>query len=270
MTSQHWICLTCGVRYPQAVDPPPHCPICEDERQFVRPGGQAWTTAAELAATHRNVLQEEEPGVWSIRTEPTFGIGQRAFLVQTAEGNLLCDSISLVDTETVQRIRELGGVGAIAVSHPHYYSSMAAWSEAFGGAPIWIHADDREWVMEPSHRIHFWTGERADLFGGISLLRSGGHFAGYQVGVWPSGAGGKGVLFAGDQPQVCLDGKWVTFMYSYPNWIPFGPSTIQRIAGSMDGVEFDRLYGAFGRHLLSDAKLVIARSVERYVRAIAD
>jgi len=270
MTTHQWVCVTCGVQYPPAPSPPAHCPICEDERQYIRPGGQAWTSTAELAAGHRNLFSEEEPCVWSIRTDPPFGIGQRAYLVQTPEGNLLWDSVSLVDAETVEAVRALGGIRAIAVSHPHYYSSMAAWSGAFDDAPIWIHADDRQWIMEPSPSIHFWTGERLDVFGGISLLRSGGHFAGYQVGVWPSGANGRGVLFAGDQPQVCLDGKWVSFMYSYPNWIPFGRATVQRIVKSLEPVEFDRLYGAFGRHLVTGAKAVIARSADRYLRAIAD
>ena len=29
----------------------------------------------------------------------------------------------------------MGGLKAIAISHPHYYSSMVEWSRAFGGVP---------------------------------------------------------------------------------------------------------------------------------------
>ena len=30
-------------------------------------------------------------------------------------------------------MNELGGIAAIAISHPHYYTSMVEWSRAFGG-----------------------------------------------------------------------------------------------------------------------------------------
>ena len=70
--------------------------------------------------------------MWGIGTEPKFAIGQRALLVPGAGGNLLWDCISLLDDETVAAVDDLGGLSAIAISHPHFYSSMMAWSEAFG------------------------------------------------------------------------------------------------------------------------------------------
>ena len=192
-----------------------------------------------------------------------------AYLIQTGEGNLLWDSISLVNEESVAKMRELGGVRAIAVSHPHYYSAMADWSAAFGDVPVYVHEDDRQWIAQPCAGLRFWSGETTELFGGVRLVRSGGHFAGYQVALWPDGANGAGALFAGDQPQVCLDKRWVTFMYSYPNWIPLNGTQVKRITASLEGLVFDRLYGAFGRNIVHGAKDVIARSEERYLRAIA-
>ena len=35
-----WICATCAVEYPDSDEPPTMCPICSDERQYVRPSGQ--------------------------------------------------------------------------------------------------------------------------------------------------------------------------------------------------------------------------------------
>jgi hypothetical protein len=266
---QYWICVTCGTQFEASEKPPAACPVCEDDRQYVPAGGQAWTTADELRSTHRNVIEQQEPGVWAIHTEPRFGIGQYAYLVATPDGNLLWDCLTLLDDETVRAIRELGGLRAIAVSHPHYYGSMADWSAAFEGAPIHIHFADRNWVRRASGTLDFWAGESVELFGGIRLVRCGGHFDGYQVAHWPAGAGGAGVLFAGDQPQVCMDGKWVTFMYSYPNWIPFDEATVHWIAASLSPLRFGRLYGAFGRNLMSGAKEVVDRSVQRYLAAIA-
>jgi hypothetical protein len=266
--STNWICVTCGVAYPASSTPPAHCPICEDSRQYVGAHGQEWTTIERLRETHRNEMRDEEPGVGSIHTEQPFAIGQRAFLVETGEGNLLWDGVTLIDDESVEWMRRRGGVRAIAISHPHYYSSMRAWSEAFDNCPIWIHEDERRWVVSDGPQVRYWSGETQSLFGGLTLVRCGGHFDGYQVLHWPAGAGGKGVIFAGDQPQVCMDRRWVSFMYSYPNMIPFDATTIRRITRPLEPLAFDRLYGAFGRHVLEDAKPVIARSRDRYLRAI--
>lgn len=40
----------------------------------------------------------------------------------TEHGNILWDMISYLSAETEKRIKDLGGIQAIAISHPHYYS----------------------------------------------------------------------------------------------------------------------------------------------------
>jgi rubrerythrin len=45
-----FLCLQCGVQFAATETPPEHCPICEDERQYVRWEGQAWITP-QLAST---------------------------------------------------------------------------------------------------------------------------------------------------------------------------------------------------------------------------
>ena len=77
------ICVTCGTQFPPADHPPQHCPICEDERQYVGLDGQEWTTSEELRRTHKNEIRREELCLWGIRTEPSFAIGQRALIVRT-------------------------------------------------------------------------------------------------------------------------------------------------------------------------------------------
>jgi len=245
-----------------------------DERQYVGVNGQQWTTLVQLRMTHSNTLREEEPNLHSINCAPSFGIGQRAFVVQTPAGNLLWDCLALIDDATIARVNELGGLRAIAISHPHYYTTMIEWSRAFGGVPILLHEDDRSWVMRPDPCIEYWHGERRDLFGGLALVRSGGHFAGYQVCQWPAGAEGRGVLLAGDQPQIGMNPEIVSFMWSYPNFLPLGPAAVKQIVASLEPLTYDRIYGAFAQRgqgvVKQNAKHVVARSAKRVLELMQD
>jgi hypothetical protein len=267
-----YLCVTCGSQFTESAHPPDHCPICDDERQYVPPEGQLWATLDQIRAKHRNVIRQEEEHLHSINPEPKLGIGQRAFLIQTTEGNVLWDCVALIDDATISRIKELGGIAEIAISHPHYYTSMVEWSRAFGDAPIHIHEAERPWVMRPDPAVRFWKGEEMTLRGGLQLIRTGGHFEGYQVLHWPTGAEGRGVLMAGDQPQICMDPKQVSFMYSYPNFIPLNGTTIRHILSRLDALTFDRIYGAFvvrGKGIVpTGGKEVVRRSADRYIRGI--
>ncbi len=269
---QTFLCVTCATQFPASARPPERCPICEDERQYVSPDGQQWTTLGQVRAARKNRITPHEPHLHAINTEPQFGIGQRAFLIQTPAGNILWDCVGLIDDATISQINALGGIAEIAISHPHYYTAMIEWSRAFGNAPIHIHETDREWVMRPDPAVEFWSGATRPLPGGATLVRTGGHFTGYQVLHWPAGAAGKGCLMAGDQPQICMDPKQVSFMYSYPNFIPLNPAAIKRVVECLEPLAYDRVYGAFvarGKGIIpTGGKQVVARSAERYLKAI--
>ncbi|MBS1889449.1 MAG: MBL fold metallo-hydrolase [Actinobacteria bacterium] len=263
-----YVCVTCGAQHAPAAAPPAECAICADERQYVGHEGQRWTTLAELRDAHRADIRTEEPGLTGIGSEPAFAIGQRALLVETAAANVLWDCLAPFDAEVVEAVRGRGGIAAIAISHPHYYTTMVEWSRAFE-APILLHAADRRWVMRPDPAIELWDGERLDLPGGLTLLRLGGHFAGGTVLHWPAGADGRGALLSGDILQVVADRRWVSFMRSYPNLIPLPAAKIEEMVAALEPFEFDRLYGAwFGRVVAADAHDAVRRSAARYVEAL--
>jgi glyoxylase-like metal-dependent hydrolase (beta-lactamase superfamily II) len=265
----NFICQTCATQFAVTHAPPAHCPICEDERQYVNPRGQAWTTLEELQTTHHTLFKTEEPGLIGIGIEPTLAIGQRALLIQHPQGNILWDCIPLIDPATVEQIQALGGLQAMAISHPHYYSAMVEWSQAFGGIPIYLHAADREWVMRPDPIIVFWEGETLPLADGVTLIHCGGHFAGSAVLHWAAGAEGRGALFTGDTLYVAADPRYVSFMYSYPNLIPLPVRAIQRIIRAIEPYPYERLYAAwFEKVIAADAKGAVARSAERYIKAL--
>jgi hypothetical protein len=262
-----YICATCGVQFAPTDDAPPHCPICEDERQYIGWSGQQWTTLDDLRLKHKNQVRDDL-GLVGISTQPSFAIGQRALLVRTPQGNILWDCITVIDDATIDEVRKLGGIRAIAISHPHYYSSMVEWSRAFD-APVYLHEADRKWVMRADPCIEFWSGETNALWEGMTLIRAGGHFEGGTVLHWPGGAEGRGALLTGDLLMVAGDRRWVSFMYSFPNYIPLPASEIDRIVAAVEPFDFNRIYGAWwDRNVASDAKNAVRRSADRYRRAL--
>jgi glyoxylase-like metal-dependent hydrolase (beta-lactamase superfamily II) len=267
----NFICTTCGTQYAESREPPPACPICQDERQYIKVAGQGWTTLDRLRLTNRNSIKFKEPGLIGIGIDPPFAIGQRALFLRTAKANILWDCIPLVDEAVIEAIQALGGISGIAISHPHYYSSMVEWSRAFGNVPIYLHAADRQWVMQPDKAIVFWDGDRRVLADGLTLIHCGGHFDGGTVLHLRGGAGQRGALLTGDIIQVVADRRHVSFMYSYPNYIPLAAPAIERIVKAVEPFQYERVYGAFWDMVIErDGKAAVERSAERYLRAIGN
>lgn len=264
------ICKTCGTSYPQTPTPPASCPICEDERQFVPRRRQLWTTLHDLREDHVNGWARLEPDLFQIQTHPNFAIGQRALLVRTPQGNILWDCVALIDDATVELVRGLGGLKAIAISHPHYYTTCQDWARALD-CQVHIHADDREWLMRPDPHLHFWEGESSGLAEGVTLVRLGGHFPGGAVLHWAAGADGRGAVLSGDILQVALDTRRVSFQWSYPNMMPLSERVVRRIADTAASWRFERIYGAFpGRNVMEDGNGVVERSANRYIDLLND
>lgn len=258
--------MACGTSYPEAAAPPARCAICTDERQYVPAQGQAWTGAAALAGSHANAWRRPELDLYELETQPAFAIGQRAFLIRTPAGNILWDCVALLDKATRGIVAALGGIAAIAISHPHYYTTAQDWADAFS-APVYLHHHDREWLMRPSDRIRFWEGDRHLLLPGMTLVRLGGHFPGGSVLHWADGAG---ALLSGDILQVGADRASVSFLWSYPNNLPLSGTTVARIARAVADLRFQRIYGAFGQHVTAEGDRVVQRSAARYCALLAE
>ena len=97
----------------------------------------------------------------------------------------------------------------------------------------------------PTRRSSSGRARRIALGHGLTLIRCGGHFAGAQVLHWAGGADGRGALLAGDILQVVQDRRYVSFMYSYPNFIPLPAATVRRIVALLEPYAFERIYGAW-------------------------
>ena len=189
------ICYTCGVRYGTSVIPG-ICEICADDRQYTGFTGQIWTSYNELAAKSSIRFSRLQSTIYDLRIIPSFAIAQKAHLVLSSSGNVLWDCIPFIDDPTIAFIRSLGGISAIAISHPHYYSLMQDWATAFD-CPIYLHEKDREWIKDPGGYIELWSGGSKKLWDNINIVHVGGHFAGSTILHLPD-HGRAGCLLTGD------------------------------------------------------------------------
>ena len=187
-------------------------------------------------------MARNHSGLVSIVTVPQVGLGQRAILCCTAKGNILWDCITYIDDETVNRVNELGGIQAIAISHPHYYSTAVHWAETFI-CPVYYSAEDEEWITRFAPTVQkltagqetikhggarqiIWSGSEIDILGGeVKIVKSGGHFPGSSVMLWKE----MKKLMVADTIYVVPSGVYhvdrlpgttsFTFMWSYPNFV---------------------------------------------------
>jgi hypothetical protein len=264
-----FICVTCGTQYAPGPKPPPDCPVCLDDRQHLGRNGQQWTTHADLAATLRNRIELDGDLLGVGVTEP-FAIPQRALLLRTDCGNILWDCVSVVTPEAVRAINELGGIDLIAISHPHFYSSMIEWSDAFGSAPILTHHADRDWIRRNGRQVSTWKGDRHRLSPTVELIHCPGHFPGSSVLHWTDAPNSRRVLLTGDSLHVASDRRHVSVMHSVPNYIPVSAAVIADIDRRLKGLEFDDVYGfTWGLNIIGEARQAVDQSLQRYTEAVS-
>lgn len=257
-----WLCRTCGVEH---ASPSSVCAICADERQWVPAEGQQWATLEELAGEGlRSNVTGLEDGLVAIGATPPLGIGQLGKLVCGPSGSVLWDPPGFVDDAAVATVAAHGPVVGIVASHPHMFGAQVEWSHRLGGVPVYVNAADAEWVMRPDPVITHWSGT-LQLLPSLSIVQVGGHFPGSAVACWGDGADGRGVLLVGDTVFPNPDRRTVSFLRSYPNRIPLSAAVVQRIADTLAGLRFDRIYGLFTNAIDTDGAAAVRFSAERHI-----
>ena len=264
----NYICEACGTQYAESEKPPPLCPVCVDDRQYVGWAGQKWTTHHALTEKHK-LRVEDDCGLLGIGMPNGFAIAQRALLLPTDAGNILWECVSMVTDDAVAELKARGGVQRIIISHPHFYASMVEWSEALGGVPILLHAADKLWIQRRAPQIEFWDGDVQPVCDHVTLLRVGGHFPGSTVLHWKQGPRAGGALFPGDALQVAYDRRHVSFMYSYPNFVPMKTSDVRAIRERLNGYDFADVFGfTWGLNIIGDGRAAVDSSFDRFLAAV--
>ncbi|KAF4988986.1 hypothetical protein FGRMN_9422 [Fusarium graminum] len=261
VTADSWlVCDACGTQYPTGNRSQlKNCFICDDPRQSVPPSGQSFSLLGDLKKTHRNewTAWGSDPDITFISTTPKFAIGQRAILIKTPTGNILWDCISLLDDETIQRINDVGGLEAIVISHPHFYSTHVQWARAFG-CPVYLSSEDKTWTaLSSTHQVFLTEPSTPIQNTGATAIKLGGHFPGSLVLHYKSRlliadtlmttASGVGsyVDAAGVQQSRPAGANSFAFLWSIPNFIPLGVEDMLRMWRVLRHVEFTATHGGF-------------------------
>lgn len=228
------ICCACGAQY--EVDGSSNktsYKICDDPRQYVPPSGQRLTTAQVLRENHSNKIEAcpLNSNVYEEWTEPRFGIGQRACLIRTPAGNVLWDLVALLDQDTVDRIRELGGVQCIFISHPHFYTTWHDWSTTFR-FPVYMSKADSVWANRTRSKaatLKLLEEQYTEILPGVTAAICSGHFDGSLI----LHSEHQRALFVADailavpsafNPDPGKPGvSSFAFLWSNPNAIPLSP-----------------------------------------------
>ena len=261
--SKALICTTCGTQYPPDQQAPELCAICNDDRQYINENGQSWTTPDELKNNYSTRTSKLNDQITVLKTQPDFALANRAILIQSPGGNILWDCIPLLDQQTVDYINAMGGLKAIAFSHPHYYSTMNEWALQFN-CPIYIHENDSEWIMYPTTSVKLWQGDSLPLWDGIEIKHTGGHFPGSCM-LQVTSPTGKGILLPGDSVYLSRSKKHLSVMHSYPNQILLHRRDFTAFDNKTSGLKFDTLYGAFdNQDLEGNAMDIFTTSMQRY------
>ncbi len=240
--------------------------VCADERQWVPPDGQLWTTLEELAAAgHRSDVRAVEPGLTGIGADPPVAIGQRSLLLTTHEGNVLWDPSGFIDDAAVAAVRSAGGLRFVTASHPHFYGAIASWAREFD-AEILVPVDDVAWLRAgPDVRVRLWSGT-LEVLPSVTLVQCGGHFPGSAVLHWAAGASSRGVLLSGDTIVVTPGEDRVTFIRSAPNRLPLSAAAVRGVVSAVEPFSFDRIYGGWWVPVLrSGAWETVRTSALRYI-----
>jgi glyoxylase-like metal-dependent hydrolase (beta-lactamase superfamily II) len=230
---------------------------------------------------YKNVFRQDtvEPRIWKIVTEPSFAIGQSAIFIQTDSGNVLWDCITLLDQETIDWINEKGGLKAIVISHPHFYTTHLDWAKAFG-CNVFLAKPDEQWLNradKDGDRILLTETSTEIWPDGPRALIVGGHFPGSMILLWNKSIFVADTIMAvpvcpslahsyfpypADSFYSALNANGRTpgttsyvFMYSYPNMLPLPPNTLLSMWNVLKTIDFDSSYAPFPSRDVRDTNL---------------
>ncbi|KAL8714638.1 MAG: hypothetical protein Q9220_001587 [cf. Caloplaca sp. 1 TL-2023] len=178
-----------------------------------------------------------------------------AILIETASGNVLWDLVALLDDSIIAfiKIKSRGGLKAMVISHPHFYTTYVEWAQVFD-CPVYLSSEDKEWLCckAPAKITTVFLGgtaKEAEILPGVTAITAGGHFPGSLVLHWNQR------LFVADTivtvpsahtppPRPARQTSYA-FQWSIPNMIPLAPDDIMNIWQAIQPFDFHTTIGGF-------------------------
>ena len=139
---------------------------------------------------------------------------------------------------------------------------MVEWARAFD-CRIHLNAADRQWIMRPDPAIYLWEGDTLQTVGRRHADPLRRPFRGRHGAALGGRRGGRGVVCSGDILTVATDRKWLSFMRSYPNFIPLSAREVEHIGTAMAPFAFDALYGHYFDRVIAQGRQVGAGKIDR-------
>lgn len=262
---QPWACARCGFwqRWfaPAAAGatPPPDCPACRDVRAGLPADGWDFAAPERVDATVGCWVQEDGgeqgtgvPGVRAHRTRPRFGVDNVGWVITTDDGEgasvqVGVDAAPWYDEAGIERLRgsgDGGGLGALALTHPHTYGAAWRLQDALRPRALAVGVPDLTWTS--AFRVTWPVDESATLAPGITAHLVGGHFPG-QLVVHDAV---RGALFCGDVLKVEIDpgaerARALSVHKGYEAQIPMGRGEVRRYREVLQDLDFEHVFTPF-------------------------
>jgi len=236
-----YLCTNCGF-WQRYFTVPSSCPICLDFRHTPPEDGFRFLTPDGIAQeTTTTVLITDDPRIVTFENSPCIGIGPNGYLIQHPEGNVFFDGTAYYDPEALRFIEALGGIKWLTASHPHAYGALWQLQERFAPT-VAIQVEDLPWTTAFQTAWPF--DETFELAPGLTLIHTGGHFAGHTILHWAD----RKLLFAGDMVKFHSENGLLTSISTHKGFnrkIPMSHAEIRRYAAAIETLEFDMVFTSF-------------------------
>ena len=167
----HYCCANCGF-WQRRFAEPAACPVCEDFRHPLPPGGYEFRAPGRVAARQAVTWDQPLPGVWRFSTTPQLGIGSCGYLIEHSAGNVHFEGCGWYDDAALGFIESRGGVAFLSASHPHVYGALWRVAERFGPKAV-VQAEALPFCQ--AFGVSFPFDEDWPLSADFRLIRTAGH-----------------------------------------------------------------------------------------------
>ena len=244
MPLSHWACANCG--FWQLHFDPPDCPVCTDVRNDLPEDGWRFLPERDVAQAHDGEARQVADDLWAFTTTPHLGLGGTGWLiVRSADegGNIAFEAAPYYSAAMLDTLRELGGIGRLAASHPHGYGALFQLQREFDPPVLAIQKDDLAYTK--AFRVTAPYDDTLELGGGYTLHHTGAHYAG-QAALHDANAKR---LFCGDMFKIDQDetgrSTHVSSHKAFHKDIPLTHAELRQYRDVVAGLDFDAVLTPF-------------------------